>query len=155
MKRFAIVLGSTAFLVGLTFAGIAARAIDAGSAKALASSGTSMMSGSMGHGMMGMSSCSKMDAMMMQPGSGANRSMMMHGMMASMTQMQENMMHMQSMADADRDFVTLALANAQSAISAASAEVRTGKNDKLKATARNIITAKCKTLVELQEMMAH
>ena len=154
MKRFAIVLGSTALFVGLTFAGIAARVIDAGSAKALASSTGSMMSGSTEHGMMGMPSCSKMD-MMMQPGSGADRSMMMHGMMVSMAQMQQNMMHMQAMGDADRDFVTLALANAQSAISAAGAEVRDGKNQKLKATARDIIATQCRTLVELQSMSAH
>jgi uncharacterized protein (DUF305 family) len=90
-----------------------------------------------------------------------NQGMTLHGMhgpadqayMQSMMAMHKQLRSQTMTGDADRDFMTMMIPHHQAAIDMASAELKYGKNPKLRAMAQQIITAQQREIDQMHAML--
>ncbi|MDP9018089.1 MAG: DUF305 domain-containing protein [Candidatus Eremiobacteraeota bacterium] len=93
-----------------------------------------------------MGSCPEMHTMIMH----MSKSPADKALMKAMMGMHDGMMSMQLTGDADRDFMTMMIPHHQAAIDMATVELKSGKNLKVRALAKEIIAAQQKEIAEMQ-----
>ena len=105
-----------------------------------------------GSSMPGMSGDTSMPGM--KGGAAAAQSQADRDMMDAMTKMNRGMSAAPSTGDADQDFVAMMIPHHQGAIDMAAVELKYGHDPKLRALAKNIISAQQKEIKEMRDWQA-